>query len=402
MRGRALLLGIGLLGGLLCALAAPQARAPRVISTRAGYVSYTQGFVALPLGTNGKPALQLDDGQSVSTGTTGQAQLVLTDGSYLHVENNSAARMVSTTLTAPVVELLAGSHILQVTFLPRTIRTPVTVLWRRRSIPVTHEGRYRFELRSRAMRVYVLAGRANGRLRLPGSTGDLKSGRHQEISASGAVSKPTKIGPGDLPARIAFVTYIEGHVQLPAENGVHPIKHLGDDYHVATEADGRAEVGLTPGVYLRLDSNSEVRMVSTRPSAFEVELLQGTASVQVVPGKVQPPITLIWRGQRITVTNRGLYRLEANPGWMRAYVMDGRLRLPGGWSDLRKSRYADFSPARVWSAAAKFSQKHPDEFDRFVSKRVRAVTPRPRIPFLRFPAIAPPSDRVQVVINPTP
>jgi ferric-dicitrate binding protein FerR (iron transport regulator) len=412
MRGRARLRGIelariglarfGLAGGLLCALAAPHAFAQRVISARAGYVGEMEGYVVLPMGTDRKPARQLADGQSVSTGSSGQAQLVLTPASYLRVENNSAARMVSTALTAPVVELLAGSHILQVAFPPRTIRTPITVLWRGQSIPVTHEGRYRFALNSRTMRVYVLDGRVNGRLRLPGSTGDLKSGRYQEISASGTVGKPKKIGARDPPARVAFVTYMEGRVQLPAENGVHPIRRLGDDYRVATEADGRVEVALTSGAFLRLDRDSEVRMVSVRPSAFVVELLRGTASIQVIPKAVQPPITLIWRGQRIAVTHHGLYRLELKPDWVRAYVMEGKLRLPGGSNDLKKSQYADFSPARVLSAAAKFSRKYSDDFDRFTSSRARAVTPRARIPFPLFPAIAPPSDRVQVTINPIP
>lgn len=173
---------------LIAGLVVSGASAQNLISARAGFVNYTHGKVNLPPGADLKPAKQLEDGQALSTASGGRAELILTPGSYLRLDTDSEVRMVSTQLTAPVVELLRGTECLEVNDIPKTPTAPITVVWQGHQIPVAKTGIYRFEPNSDSIRIYVLS----GKLRLPGEKSDLKSGRYQDLSASGVLSASGK------------------------------------------------------------------------------------------------------------------------------------------------------------------------------------------------------------------
>jgi ferric-dicitrate binding protein FerR (iron transport regulator) len=372
MRIAALLLIVGPL--------ATSAGAQGIISARAGFVTRMEGFVALPLGSDFKPARQLKDGQILSTLGQGRAEMTLTPGSYLLLEGYSQVRMVSTSLTAPVVDLLLGAETLRVSDLPNTVRAPITLIWHGQRITVTHPGSYRFEPGAKAIRVYVLKGAMNGRLRLPGDGHDLKSGWYQDLSSSGALSAAKKIGPDDLPSRVGVVNYTQGGVTLPFGVSRLPIRQLQSGQWISTMGNGRAELLLTPGIYLRLDNSSEARVVSTKVTAPAVELRRGTQALHVSPRKAPAPITLLWREQRIAVTRGGLYRFELRPDTLRVCVLKGKLRLPGSTTDLKSGRYVDLSPSGKPGPSAKFDKKHTDEFDRFNQTRAKALALRLRFP----------------------
>ena len=75
--------------------------------------------------------------------------------------------------------------------------------------------------------------------------------------------------------------------------------------------EGRAEILLTPGIFLRLAEDSSVRMDSNVLSDTRLELLKGTALVEVaelLPGNA---ITIRLAGLQVGFPKRGLFRLEA-------------------------------------------------------------------------------------------
>ncbi len=70
---------------------------------------------------------------------------------------------------------------------------------------------------------------------------------------------------------------------------------------------------LTPGVVLRLDQNSSVRMLSNSLADTRVELLSGAAMLDAgepVPGT---QLTLLHKGRQIHFAQAGLYRLDSAP-----------------------------------------------------------------------------------------
>lgn len=171
------------------------------------------------------------------------------------------------------------------------------------------------------------------------------------------------------------MNYTHGKVNLPLGADLKPTKQLQDGQQLSTESGGRAELLLTPGSYLRLDSDSEVRMVSTKLTAPVVELLRGTESFEINElAKTSTAITVIWHEQRIAVNHAGLYRFEPNADQMRVYVLQGKLRLPGSKDDLKTGHYQDVSASGVLSASRKFNPNDLDEFDRFNRRRAQSLT----------------------------
>jgi len=93
---------------------------------------------------------------------------------------------------------------------------------------------------------------------------------------------------------------------------------IGEGRELRTEM-GRAEVLLTPGVFLRLDANSSIRMLSTSFSDTRVELLTGSAILDVTETTPTTAVKLIYRNWQIRVALKGVCRVDAQPPRVRSY-----------------------------------------------------------------------------------
>lgn len=89
-----------------------------------------------------------------------------------------------------------------------------------------------------------------------------------------------------------------------------------------TTANGKAELLLTPGVYLRMGSNSAVRMVSNGLTNTQVALDQGEAMLEVDQIFPQNNISISQSGANTRVLKTGLYDFDAADGHVR--VFDGK------------------------------------------------------------------------------
>lgn len=129
---------------------------------------------------------------------------------------------------------------------------------------------------------------------------------------------------GAIPGRPGTVNYIEGTAYL---NGT----QLNDrDIGTATLTSGeelstrtgKAEMLLTPGVYLRLDDNSEVKMVSPDLTLTQVELERGRVGVEVDQILPQNNLQIIDAGVSTQLVKDGYYEFNANPAT--AEVFEGK------------------------------------------------------------------------------
>src|SRR5262249_34634073 len=108
--------------------------------------------------------------------------------------------------------------------------------------------------------------------------------------------------------------------------------------------DGRAEVLLTPGVFLRMIDSSAIRMLETDLANTRVELLAGSATVEVDDPMVSTknaPVTMVVGDAEIRVVRHGLIELFAKPG--RVNVYDGQAEVAAGGATLllKEGRYSD-------------------------------------------------------------
>jgi hypothetical protein len=141
------------------------------------------------------------------------------------------------------------------------------------------------------------------------------------------------------------VHYFEGAVYLddhPLEPRLGRFPSMHDGAELRTEA-GRAEVLLTPGVFLRMDQNSSIRMLSNSLADSRVELLSGSAMVESAEPVLGTSISLKYKNWQIKFAQRGIYRIDSagvdasgsGSGMGRVWVRDGQADVtdaaaPGG------------------------------------------------------------------------
>jgi hypothetical protein len=136
-----------------------------------------------------------------------------------------------------------------------------------------------------------------------------------------------------ISAHSGVIHYVEGQVTLEGQAVQPKFAEFPDVKNGQTLAaqDGRAEVLLTPGVILRLGENSSFKMLSNSRSDTRLEVLTGSAIVEV--GELLPSnaITIVSSDKHIELLKRGLYRVDAaDDGAGKFRVYEGEARVTAG------------------------------------------------------------------------
>lgn len=125
-----------------------------------------------------------------------------------------------------------------------------------------------------------------------------------------------------ISARSGVVHYFEGSVYvndqlLEPHLGRFPM--LSDGAQLRT-GQGRVEVLLTPGVFLRLGENSAIRLDKTDLTDTRVELTSGSAMIDCTQTAPGPAVTLAFRQWNMHFADKGLYRIDVQPPvlWVRS------------------------------------------------------------------------------------
>lgn len=110
------------------------------------------------------------------------------------------------------------------------------------------------------------------------------------------------------------LNYVEGSAFLEGQQLSN--KSVGDSQlnpgEVLTTNTGKAELLLTPGVFLRLDDNSAVRMISPSLTLTQVELLHGRAGVEVDEIHPENDLEIIDGGVVTQLVKNGYYEFDAS------------------------------------------------------------------------------------------
>jgi hypothetical protein len=126
------------------------------------------------------------------------------------------------------------------------------------------------------------------------------------------------------PAHPGTVNYIEGEASLGgralSSASVGDVSVNAGD--VMSTRNGRAEMLLTPGVFLRMGENSAVRMVSPGLTDTRVEVLHGTAMVEANNLRKENHIRVLDERASIDLLKNGLYRVDGDRDTVAVY--DGK------------------------------------------------------------------------------
>ena len=94
--------------------------------------------------------------------------------------------------------------------------------------------------------------------------------------------------------------------------------------------DGRAEVLLTPGVFLRLGEGSAIRMVSNVLADTRIDLLHGPAIIDAAEPTPQTSVMVAVGDTQVRVRKAGRYRFNSNPSELRVSDGDAEVTVAGG------------------------------------------------------------------------
>lgn len=184
------------------------------------------------------------------------------------------------------------------------------------------------------------------------------------------------LGQSVLSVNSGLVHYAEGTVYA-ADKLVEPkfghFPQLNNKDELRTE-DGRAEVLLSPGSFLRISENSAVRMVSNRLTDTKIELLRGEALIEKVDETKDKAaamvkgnsITLLYKEATISLIKSGVYVFNAEPGRVRVYDGEAVISSGGTQLTLKKGKETMLEGALM---AIKFDAKQGDELVRWSSRR---------------------------------
>jgi hypothetical protein len=176
-----------------------------------------------------------------------------------------------------------------------------------------------------------------------------------------------------ISAKSGLIHHIEGDrvtlegKQIKPKAGEFPIMKDGET--LATE-DAMAEVLLTPGVFLRLGNHASFKMVSNQLSDTRVEILTGSAILEVEEIAKGNSVMLLFGDSKITPLKHGLYRMDAKENRFRVYDGEAQVIRGADTMQVKGGKQIEFSAILV---ASKFDRKEVDSLDIWASEQSRRI-----------------------------
>lgn len=145
---------------------------------------------------------------------------------------------------------------------------------------------------------------------------------------------------------------------------------------VKTGTDGRVEMLLNPGSYLRIGENSEFELSDNSLENLEVRLIRGTAIVEATGADdTALQINITTPHTRLAIVRRGLYRLNVVPGDnTELIVRKGRVMLDRSHTRINGGNKVVFSSDTFFIAKLdKVEKKKTDNVDLWSKERAEIV-----------------------------
>ncbi len=190
--------------------------------------------------------------------------------------------------------------------------------------------------------------------------------------AIGLVAAVSGFGQYVISAHSGVVQMVEGRAYLndkPLEGKFGQFPDIKENQELRTE-EGRAEILLTPGVFLRIGENSSIKMLSTRLSDTRVEILRGSAIVECEDIPKDNAIMLVHGGNTMLLVKHGLYRVDSEPALFKVYDGEAIVKAESGQLTLKGGKETSLSGALM---ATGFDKNDTDALYNWSSRRASYV-----------------------------
>lgn len=138
---------------------------------------------------------------------------------------------------------------------------------------------------------------------------------------------------------------------------------------------GRAEVLLTPGVYMRLGENTEIKMLDNRLLSTRVQFLAGSAMLESDdPGASvkDPAVTIIYKDYQLQPLKYGIFELTSDPAQMKVYKGEANADITGSTKTTVKEGHLVVLAAAL--PTEKFDEKQADDLYLWARDRSAALS----------------------------
>jgi hypothetical protein len=190
------------------------------------------------------------------------------------------------------------------------------------------------------------------------------------ILALGAVSASAQ---PVVSAKSGLVAYVEGKVFVggqPVTPSLTSFPDVKENMTLRTE-EGRAEVLLSPGVFLRVGENSSFRMIANRLIDTRLEILTGSAVVEADEMAKDTNVTIVAGKASVLIAKHGLYRFDMEPA--RVKVFDGVASVTTGEQTAPVGAGRMLSLDNNTASVEKFNKEDTDALDRWSRRRAENV-----------------------------
>jgi hypothetical protein len=184
-----------------------------------------------------------------------------------------------------------------------------------------------------------------------------------------------------ISAHSGTLHYFEGDVSVdgaPVQSQAGRFSEIKEQSVLLT-ARGRAELLLTPGVFLRVGENSAIRMLDNRLVSTRLEVLSGTVIVESDDPQMSvkdAPVALIYKDYVIRLVRHGLVEISSEPANMRVYKGEAvveitRAGATGDHATVKEGRALSFSTAFL---TEKFDDKVGDDLYLWARDRSQSLS----------------------------
>lgn len=194
-----------------------------------------------------------------------------------------------------------------------------------------------------------------------------------------------------LPASLTFVVCLQvsGQLVVSVHSGVvhfsegsvfiddHPLEQKFGTFPNVKEGStlrteqGRAEILLTPGVFLRIDEDSSIRMISGSIQNTRVEFLRGSVILDSLDAGGDSPVLITYKDCQVRFPKKGVYRMDASPPVLQAYSGEAEVTREGKPSSVDPSHLYFFSLGLV---TQKFGEGADDDFYQWSKDRSEFIS----------------------------
>jgi hypothetical protein len=157
--------------------------------------------------------------------------------------------------------------------------------------------------------------------------------------------------------------YFEGSVAIdgtPVESKVTKFPEIRENSILST-GQGRAEILLTPGVFLRVGENTSVKMLDRRLMSTRVEFISGSAIVESDDPEVsakEHKVTIVHKDYQIQPLKFGLFEITSDPGQVTVFKGQANVMTESDRTVVRDGHLLPLSAALL---SEKFDTRQEDD-----------------------------------------